>query len=197
MGQIENTIAVYERLQKTKYKVTVENGIEFILSFEPDHYHHLAGFHYLTDLVGIATPKYGKHRFYKQMKRHTIREEDIVKSALYESISERIQFFGYIEDIVSASDCKIIVEFDKGKASSDIEAKFFLYKREGNPLNQEPVTYYTLFIGYDTADDLYYPATYIVEHSKKYVSGQVMLNCKIEAISTQSEEAQNSQIDIL
>ena len=135
MGQIENTIAVYERLSKRKYKITVENGIEFSLVFDKSRYHHLVGYHYLTDLVGIANP-YGKARFYRQVKNHKISEEEIVKSELFKHISERVEFFGYIEEIVSASDCKIIVEFDRSKADSDIEAKFFLYKREGNPLKK-------------------------------------------------------------
>lgn len=182
MGQIENTISVYERLSQKKYKITVENGIEFVLAFEKKYYHHLAGYHYLTDTAGIAEPPYGKARFYRQIKNGKIREEEITRSELFRHIAERIESFGYIEEILSASDCKIIVAFDKNKADSDIEAKFFLYKREGDPLNKEPVTYYSLFIGYDSKRDFYYPATYVVEHSKKYVNGQIMLDCKIEII---------------
>lgn len=182
MGQIENTILIYERLSKRKYKISVENGLEFVLIFDKSRYHHLAGFHYLTDITGIAEPPYGKARFYRQLKNHKISEDSITKSELFKLIAERIEFFGYIEDIISASDCKIIVEFDKGKADSDIEAKFFLFKREGNPLNKEPVTYYSLFIGHDVSSNTYYPATYIVEHSKKYIDGQVMLDCKIELL---------------
>lgn len=182
MGQIENTIAVYERLSKQKYKITVENGIVFTLAFDKNRYHHLVGYHYLTDIVGIAEPSYGKARFYRQLKNRKIKEEEIVKSERFKYIEERVKYFKYIEDIVSESVCKIIIEFDKNKAGSDIEAKFFLYKREGNPLNQEPVTYYALFIGYDALRQSYYPATYIVEHSKKYVDGQTMLNCTIECL---------------
>ena len=87
-----------------------------------------------------------------------------------------------IEEILSAGVCKIIVEFDRRKADSDIEAKFYLYQRRGNPLLREPVTYYMLFIGCDKERNRYYPATYIVEHSTKYAAGQTMLNCKIEWI---------------
>lgn len=185
MGQIENTIAVYERLSKMEYRITVENGVQFVLTFAKKRYHHLVGFHYLTDIVGIAEPRYSKARFYRQLKNHKISEDEVTKSELFGYIEERVKFFGYIEDIVSVSDCKIIVEFDKNKADSDIDAKFFLYKRDGNPLNKEPVTYYALFIGHDDSDNTYYPATYIVEHSKKYVTGQVMLDCKIELVESE------------
>lgn len=183
MGQIENSISVYERLSTRKYKITVEDGTEFILQFDKMYYHHLVGFHYLTDITDIASPPHGKARFYRQLKNHRISEESILQSALFGFIADRVAYFEYIEEILSASDCKIIVEFDKSKAASDIDAKFFLYKRVGNPLNKEPITYYALFIGYDDEKKLFYPATYVVEHSRKYVSNQIMLNCKIELIS--------------
>ena len=182
MGQIENTILVYDRLRKKRYKITVENGVEFVLDFNTKYYHHLVGYHYLTDVVGIAEPLYGKARFYRQLKNHKIKEDKITQSSLFNHIFERIEYFGYIEEILSESDCKIIVDFDKTKADSDIEAKFFLYKREGNPLNKEPVTYYALFIGYDDIENTYYPTTYVVEHSKKYVANQTLFDCKIELI---------------
>lgn len=182
MGQIENSVCVYERLRKKKYRITIEDGTEFVLTCEKEHYHHLAGFHYLTDLVGIANPAYGKKRFYQQLKNHKLNEDVLVKSELYGLIAERIASFHNIEEILSAAECKIIVEFDRHKADSEIEAKYFLYKREGNPLQGEPVTYYALFIGFESDAEIYYPATYVIEHSKKYVSDQIMLNCKIEQI---------------
>lgn len=182
MGEVEVTIAVYERLRKKKFRIVTENGIEIIISFEKEYYHHLVGFHYLTDLVGVAEPLYGKARFYKQILNRNIKEETILRSAKYAHISERIQFFPYLEEILSESDCKIIIDFDPRKAQSDIEARFFLFKREGNPLNKEPVTYYAFFIGYDEEAKEYYPATYLVEHSKKYIDGQNMLDCKVEVL---------------
>lgn len=180
MGAIEQTVAVYERLKGRKYKVTVENGIEFVLDFDKKYYHHLAGYHYLTDVAGIAAPVYGKARFYQRLKNGWIKETEILCSQLFHNIAERIEYFGMIEEILSAGACKIIVEFDRRKADSDIEAKFYLYQRRGNSLLREPVTYYMLFIGCDTERNRYYPATYIVEHSTKYTAGQTMLNCKIE-----------------
>ena len=182
MGQIDDTIAVYERLCKKRYKVTIENGVMFHLVFEQSRYHHLVGYQHLTDITDVSDPMYGKARFYRLLNNGKIPVENITKSVHFSYIAERIQFFTYIEEIVGASDCKIIVEFDNTKAQSDIEAKFFLYKREGNPLNKEPVTYYALFIGYDDLNGVYYPATYIVEHSKKYVDNQNMLDCRIEVV---------------
>ena len=179
MGIIKDTITIYERLCEKDYRITLETGSSFLLRFDKKHYHHLAGYHYLTDLVGIAAPPYGKARFYRHLKNNKLPEAQITQSMLFPLIAERMTAFGEIEKILSASDCKIIVAFNKNKAGSDIEAKFFLYHRNGNPLRGS-VTYYSLFIGYDPLGDTYYPATYLVEHSTKYVRGQVLLNCKIE-----------------
>lgn len=179
MGQIENTISVYERLRRKKYKITIENGMEIILEFDKKFYHHLAGFHYLTDLAGIADPVHGKARFYQRLKNGRIPERDILRSERFGHIAERIAHFDCLEEILAEGKGKIIVEFDRRKASSEIEARFFLYKREGNPLI-ETVTYYMLFLGCKAEADIYYPATYIIEHSVRYITEQNLLDCEIE-----------------
>ncbi len=69
MGIIKDTITIYERLCEKDYRITLETGSSFLLRFDKKHYHHLAGYHYLTDLVGIAAPPYGKARFYRQPEK--------------------------------------------------------------------------------------------------------------------------------
>ena len=182
MGQIERTIEVYERLRKNRYKITIENGMEIIMSFSPEHYHHLVGYHYLTDVKSVSDPYLSKHRFYRSMKNGAVSVEQILNSVHYMQISERIDYFHYLEEIVNEGEGRIIVDFDKQKADSTIDAKFFLFKRDGEVLTGESVTYYSLFIGYDKKKEVYFPATYIIEHSIKYVSNQRMWNCKIEWI---------------
>lgn len=182
MDKIENTIAVYERLRKQKYRITIENGTSFVLEFKPEHYHHLAGYHYLTDRIDICDPPFGKRKFYRSVKNKLIDSVSITTSELFASVSDRIDYFGYLEEILTEAECKIIVEFDPIKADSDIVAKYFLFKRVGNSLLKEPVTYFNLFIGYDDDAKYYFPATYTVERSKKYVNEQKMLDCRIELI---------------
>ena len=48
MGQIKKTIEVFERLRKPACRINVENGVEILLRFSREHYHHLAGFQHLT-----------------------------------------------------------------------------------------------------------------------------------------------------
>ena len=136
MGQIEETIEVYERLRQKKYKINIENGMSFILSFEPEMYHHLVGYQHLTDIVALSSPG-KKRKFYGDIKRGRIAESLIVNSAKYHEILERVQNFKYIEEILSAGEGKVIVEFDKSKLDTDINAKFNLYKREGAALSEQ------------------------------------------------------------
>ena len=181
MGQIRDTVEVFQRLRKKKYRIIIEDGTEFILVFSPEHYHHFAGFQYLTDFPQICTPKAGTHKFYGDVKNDRIKERDIVKSVKYKEIEERITFFSNLEEILASGKGKVIVEFDKTQADSQIEAKYYLYKREGAAFEGD-VTYYALFIGYDERKKRYFPRTFIVEHTARYAQGQNILNCSIEVI---------------
>lgn len=180
MGQINDTIAVYERLREKTYKIEIENGITLTLSFLPENYHHLVGYQHLTDIADISRPRI-KQKFYNDLKKHQIEEKQILNSVKFQEISERIKFFSYIEEIVSAGESKVIVEFDKLKSNSEIIADFHLFRREGNPLEGRS-SYYILFIGYDSKKQSYYPATFIVEHSPKYVRNQTVYNCTISEL---------------
>jgi len=179
MEEIKNTIDVFDRLRKYQYKITVENGMEILLRFERERYHHLAGFQHLTDLPDIAEP-ISKHKFFNDLRRGKISEDKIKKSELYGEIQERITFFDRIEEIMASGEGRIIVEFDKSKTDTVIKAKFHLFRREGNPFKGEAV-YFTLFI--DTKNgSTYYPVTYVVEHSNLYVRDQKFYYCTIEQL---------------
>lgn len=169
MEKIRNTIDVFDRLRKNKYKITVENGMVIQLRFERERYHHLAGFQHLTDLPDIASP-ISKHKFYNDLRLGKISAEKIKKSEMYSEIQDRITFFDKLEEIMTPGEGRIIVEFDKSKTDTVIKAKFHLFRREGNPFKGEAV-FFTLFIDSENGST-YYPVTYVVEHSNIYVREQ-------------------------
>lgn len=177
MEEIQNTFDTFDRLRKYQYKITVENGMEIVLRFSRAQYHHLAGFQHLTDLDDVANPR-SKQEFYNKLKNGNISVERIKKSCQYDVIRERIESFGMIEEILAPGEGKIIVEFDRRKADSLIQAKFHLYRRKGDPFKGE-VAFFTLFIDRKNSSK-YYPATYIVEHSNMYVREQTLYDCNIE-----------------
>lgn len=183
MDSIKETIQIYERLRSHKYKITVEDTTVFNLSFLPQYYHHLAGFQHITDVAKIANPVHGdKNRFYRMLKNGQIDTSQILGSEKYNVIKERVNNFAQLEELVSPGDGRIIVRYNNTLAQSVIDADFMLYRYDGNPFSKEQLTYYHLFIGLDRKSNLYYPTTYIVEHSKQYLSRQIFLDCKIELI---------------
>lgn len=177
MSILKDVVDVYERLRKYQFTIKIENGTILSLNFLPEHFHHLCGFQHLTDLSNIYMPG-NKRLFYSKVKNGTIDDRHIIKSTKYHSIKDRLQFFQNIEYILCSGETKIIVEFDRSKSGSIINARYYLYKREGSAL-QGNVTYYALFLGYDNHSHKLYPATYIVEHSPLYMRNQQTLNCEI------------------
>lgn len=175
MDILQETVAVYERLRKKRYRIIVETGEDFTFTFQPANYHHLAGFQHLTDFQNISSPK-SKDRFYGSVKRQQLQTEYIQRSSSYHEIEERLHTFGYLEDILAEGEGKIIVEYDRSKLSSEIEAKYYLYKRVGSVFEGN-VTYHILFIG--SMNERFFPATYIVEHSNIYIRDQSLHNCRI------------------
>lgn len=194
MGAIQDTIAVYKRLMGKRYKIEIcdkerpDKNTTFSFEFFPEYYHHLAGFQHLTDLQAISNPKETKKRFYRKLERRDIKEETIQSSAMYNQISDRIDGFSNIEKMLTAEECKIVIDFDKSIAKSDIDAQYSFFKRYGNPF-QGDATYYHLFIGYDSQSHMYYPTTYIAERSSMYVQGQIMLDCSIQIESIPQKAA--------
>jgi len=178
MGDISESIAIYERLRRNKYRISVEDGTEFSLRFEERYYHHLAGFQHIEDIRRIQIPPYGTRRFYQELNKHRIAEKEIYDSKQYSVISERIERFSDIEEIMRPGNAKIIVDYDRNIAESKIRAKYFLYKREGSAFEGN-VVYSALFIGHNEINAEYYPVTFVVERSVMFLRDQKFLNCTI------------------
>ena len=175
MDILQESIEVYERLRNIRYHVAVENGEDFTFKFLPENYHHLAGFQHLIDFQNISDYQ-RKDQFYGHVKRKRIDANYVQRSSYYHIIADRLNTFAIIEQIVSAGAGRIIVEYNKAKLSSEIDAKYYLYNRCGSALTGN-VTYHILFIGCQR--NSYFPATYVVEHSNIYIRDQVLLNCQI------------------
>ncbi len=177
MGLIADSIHIYEELRQHSFTIKAEGGMVFSFSFLPENYHHLAGFQHLADVAGIAEPRFGSGRFYRLAKSGKINEAVVTNSVFFARIEDRLKTFAEIKNILYHSN-EMIVDFDPSLAQSDIAADFFLYRWDGDLL-KGPYTYYHLFLGHDQATGIYYPATYIVEPTKQYISGQKMLTCEI------------------
>jgi hypothetical protein len=141
MGQIKKTIEVFERLRKPACRINVENGVEILLRFSREHYHHLAGFQHLTDLPDIASPANGRQKFYNDIRKGNIPEERICSSVKYPQIADRINYFETLEEILCPGEGRIIVEFDKSSPGSLINAKFYLFKHRSSMTRKRYILY--------------------------------------------------------
>lgn len=183
MDEIKKAIDTYEEIRKYKYHIAIENGIAFDLLFGKHNFHHLIGLQHLTDKPRIAEPMEPQKKFYNTLAVDAALREEILSSRKYKTIKERIENFDRLVDILRSGDARIIVAFDPGKTPTQtIEAKFMLFDRAHNPGDGDAdIVYYHLFLD-DSAPSKYCPITYIVEHSKMYMNGQVLLDCSITQI---------------
>lgn len=193
MGQIQKTIEIYEQLRKYKYHFEIENGISFDLNFFPEYYHHLAGFQHLTDKPHLSYQVEYTREFYAALKLGSLSEEEIKSSSKYHEIERRINSFEALLHIMNPENTKIIIDYDKDRVPSIIEAKFFVYKRDGEPYTASQV-YYILFIGYDEEKKRYYPATFIAEDSSLFFRGATYLDCTITAIKKKKTQKQKKKL---
>lgn len=192
MGKILESVELFDQLRKFEYHIAIENGVEISLRFKREHYHHLAGFQHLTDLSDIANPRTGTHKFYRDLKSGKIKEQKIKASVKYHQIAERIEAFSKLEEILESGEGKIIVEFDPTIPDSLIEAKFLLFRREGNPFKGE-ATYFSLFLDNVEQNQSYFPVSFLVEHSGMYVRDQKTYYCKIARKPLKAEKQSNKQ----
>lgn len=181
MDQLQQTIAVFERLRLGKYRITIENGSVVELRFKQENYHHLAGFQHLTDFPDLANPRQGKKRFYLDVRSGRLRWDRVKRSAKYPLIAQRIDQFSVMEQIMKESRQKIIVLFDNSILQTKIEAIYFLYQKKGTPYTDDYMVC-MLFLGQDPRTGEYFPTTFVAEPSNRYLSGQTLLECTIERL---------------
>ena len=166
--------------------------MEFDLLFGRQNFHHLIGLQHLVDKPRIAEPLEPQKKFYNNLAGSEELQKEIYSSHKYDLISERVENFYRLANILQADEAKIIVSFNPEKTPTQmIEAEFMLFERGYNPFdkNAEPL-YYHLFMDFETPSR-YCPITFIVEHSNMYMNSQEFLNCSITQVPLESKPKKN------
>ena len=151
------------------YTFILDCDISVEVMFAAQHFHHLAGLHYLKDIAQLETKRENNKAagIYKAIRKGKIKQELIEQSSFYHKIGDRLSYFLKFDEIISS---KLIVDFDYTKVpKSGIMSKYLLYKQYGN-------TYAMLGLRYDNKRNIYVPETFIVEPSDYYVKNQVSYN---------------------
>lgn len=166
MDKLSECIQAYERLLYKEYILTLENGMLINLRFETNQFSHLIGLHYLTDVRQVQkTPVNGAAAIYQNLKKGRICYADLQKSALFDHIANRIEYFPHVNELLEQ---KIIIDFDRRKVKkTDFKAKYILYK-------PHELGYLHLCLAENAK--IFYPESYIYEPSKYYISEQTLLD---------------------
>lgn len=167
----------YNKLLHKKYTIILENNFEFSFYFTPDNFFHLIGLGKLNDASYFKGKS--KDLIFKKILKKEIPLESIEKHKNYCKIINRVKYFERIDKLLDKQRSKIIIDFDCDLVSDTklLKTVFMFYAHEKNG-------YTHLTIGKDNTK--YYPETFIYEDSKRYISGQELLNIgdiKIENMS--------------
>ena len=170
MDVLKSCAVKFSELLNKKFIITLSNLEVITIVFKIEHFYHLIGFQYLTDL---AILKRNKNVIYKEIINNKITYNDVCFSIFIDGIIERINNFEYITEIILSN---TIVKFDSKKSYSRINADYVL-------LRNELGKYIMLFLGKNKSHNNLFPVSFIVREDNNYIYGQksVSIN-KIEII---------------
>lgn len=181
MDILKNCAQVYSKYVDYNYTFILDYGMSFTTAFRAEHFHHLAGLQYLSDIAQV-TKRENNSAFsiYKKILKGKISQSLIQKSEFYSEVYERLQRFCKFDEIISS---KLIIDFDYSKApKTKLLSKYLLYK-------QYEDGYSILGLRYDSQKNLYIPETFFFEKTDYYIKDQISYNV-IDVIPTHYKDAQ-------
>lgn len=180
---IRKALLDYEKLLHKKIKIGLEDSTSFEFEFKDVNFMHLVGLHKLDDVsyvqkfIDKGNLAYNAKRFYTDIKKSVITDEDFERSLKYEDIkNRRLNYFKsstilrliHNEEIIKFNPLKVVFKNDFTKLK-DIEYIFYeIIEIENN--------YLQFCIGFDKKDYKNHPCTFFMEKTDIYVNGQDHLN---------------------
>lgn len=116
----------FESITKNKYEITIakKNKIKTLIAvFSLAHFHHIFGLQKLIDIPSINS---ARATAYRNIKTGKIKYKNICCSAYIDEIEDRILSVKHIKELLI--DSEIVINFDKRKAYSIIDAEYIFYK---------------------------------------------------------------------
>lgn len=185
LENIQDCAKLYKTLLNKTFYFTLENNTKFKLYFKAENFVHIIGLHKLTDLK--LTEQYSSKVLFKKILSGDISNKLIKNSVNYHKISNRICYFENILDMLNKNNSKIIIDYDKSLVNDTklINTKYILYKTIDG-------SYLMLTIGDQGKGE--YPETLFFEITKKYISGQTLLDIvDINVIERKQKRQQDSR----
>ena len=167
MKDIQQCAILYRSLLQKTYYYTLEEDTKFDFYFTSRSFYHLTGLHKLVDLTYLGEkPEIA----YKHVLSGRITQSDIERSVHYSSIEDRLEYFYLLPDMLNDRLTKIVIDFDRSlvNGSSKLRnTRYILYKKADD-----------VYVNFTLAKkgNQIFPETFFAEPSKKYISGQTLLD---------------------
>ena len=172
---VQECAYIYEALLENIYRLTLENGTVLEIRFKKEYFKNLVGLHKLTDIRHL--PGMDPKRAFKEILSGSPLVPTIQKSARYFLIENRVNYFYFLPSLLHG---KIVVDFDTRLVDGETllqNTDIILYRKIGSG-------YVHLTIGENL--ECHYPETFFFEPTKKYISGQNLLDIiKTEIVFTE------------
>ncbi len=165
MNLLKKCADVYKKYVGCNYTFILDCGISIEVEFRSEYFYHLAGLHYLTDIVQVNRNRLNNSpaNIFKRILNDKINDTLVEKSKFYAKIQDRLIYLSDFDDLMTA---KVIVDFDSTKVKTSILSRYLLYKQYND-------VYAILGLKYDINKDVYIPETFIAEHSDYYIKDQI------------------------
>lgn len=151
----------FNKLLDKEYSIIAgkkNNLIEICIFFEKTHFVHLIGIDKLND---IKIPKMNSTKLFDYILNGKLSFDDIAKSVRFEQISDRIEYFPYLEQMLDSEE--IIIKYNRLKAKSSVQAQYILYSKMDN-LNIQ------YFIDIDSSVGKYFGRTFFTRKDNLYLT---------------------------
>ena len=185
MSDILTSANAYSQLLDIEYHIVLgkkKKNIPLSITFEKDHFFHLAGLHYLTDRTTLL---YGdRAQLFHKILNGTITAQQIETSKFYSNIKDRIAYLAYLEALMDSNET-VFKYNPRLDAFSAIQADFLL-KNEMQSRN------IFTFLSSDKASGKYFCRSFFPQTDKDYSQNQTtwtLLYKKKIHKSTGQEEA--------
>lgn len=170
---INECLDIYNGLLNKRIVIHLEDETVVNLHFTRNNIKHLLGLHKLLDIPMLQNDG---RVVYNILSNGIITDKQIKKSKYFNNISERFLYFCLLPELLHS---EIIIDFDSSLCSFNNyetklkKTKYILYKKI-------PDTYYVAHLCLSqninkNKPNSYYPETFFIEHSNKYLSGQALL----------------------
>ena len=162
---IEECAQFYNNFIGRTYILTLENDLTVNFRFSKLHFKHLMGLEKLTDISVLSS--LSADATFKKILNDKKLVAAIHRSHHFDKISDRLKYFCFMDEILRG---KIIINFDPSIVQNGTflrNTDYILYlKKQGGYIN------FTLGGGLDG----HYPETFFFEQSKRYITGQNLLD---------------------